>query len=131
MVCFQVLPGNLKDQQTNLGTVFTSNVNINGPRSMVGGISSQNSLGLASWEEILRQSLAGSDGLSSNASISSSQPAITGSTGQDNLILSDLLEGDTAIKQPFDSSASFHPNWQVFYTRNSLLMVCHSGRPMH
>lgn len=107
-------PGNLEAQHTNLGAGFTSNVNINGPRSSDGGISSQNSLG-ASWEDILKQSLAVSDGLSSNASLSSSRPVTTGMIGQENLILSDLLEGDTAIKQSFDSSVTFQPNWQVHF----------------
>ncbi|KAK4777646.1 hypothetical protein SAY87_017833 [Trapa incisa] len=107
-----VLPGNLENQQSYLGTGFTSNVNMNGPKSVVDGFSSQNSLGLASWEEILRQSMTGSNGLSSNTSISSNQSVITGSIGQDNFILGDLLEGDAAIKQPLGSSSSFQSNWQ-------------------
>ncbi|KAK4743251.1 hypothetical protein SAY87_001252 [Trapa incisa] len=105
-------PGNLENQRTYLGTGFASNGNMNIPKSTVDGFSSQNSFGLATWEEILRQSMAGSDGLSSNASISSNQPVITGSVGQDNLMLGDILGGDAAVKKQFGSSASFQPNWQ-------------------
>lgn len=93
---------------------FTSDDNVNGPRGSAGGISSQKSLGLASWEDILRQSLAGSDGLPSNASISSSQPATTGILGQE-LILSEIVGEDTGFNQLFDSSTALQPNWQVSY----------------
>ncbi|OWM63599.1 hypothetical protein CDL15_Pgr008142 [Punica granatum] len=113
-------PGNLEDQRTNPGVQFNSSVDINGPRSSVGGISIQKSLGLASWEDILRQSLAGSDGLPSNASTSSSQAATSGVLVQENSILSDLLGGDTSIKQTFVSSAQFQPNWQNNGEGNSL-----------
>lgn len=78
------------------------------------GIQSQKSLGMASWEEILKQSMSGSAIVSSHAPSSSSQTIPSGAVfEQENMVLGELLGGESVSKQQLSIPVATHSHWQV------------------
>ncbi|KAI6701648.1 hypothetical protein NL676_015972 [Syzygium grande] len=91
---------------------ITSTINVDGSTDTGSGIQSQKSLG--SWEEILKESMSGSATVSSHAPSSSSQTIPSGVVfEQENMVLSELLGGESVSKQQFSIPVSAQPHWQV------------------
>lgn len=109
---------------------ITSTINVDGSTDTGSGIQSQKSLGLASWEEILKESMSGSATVSSHAPSSSSQTIPSGVVfEQENTVLSELLGGESVSKQQFSIPVSAQPHWQVLYFffflgQRQVLYVC-------
>lgn len=95
---------------------ITSTINVDGSTDTGNGIQSQKSLGLASWEEILKESMSGSATVSSHAPSSSSQTIPSGVVfEQENMVLSELFGGESVSKQQLSIPVSAQPHWQVLY----------------
>ncbi|XP_048128779.1 calmodulin-binding transcription activator 2-like isoform X2 [Rhodamnia argentea] len=93
---------------------ITSTIHVDGSTDTGSGIQSQKSLGLASWEEILKQSMSGSAMVSSHAPSSSSQAIPSGVVfEQENMVLSELLGGESVSKQQLSIPVSTQSHWQV------------------
>ncbi|KAK3414155.1 hypothetical protein EUGRSUZ_I02662 [Eucalyptus grandis] len=92
----------------------TSTTHVDGSTDIGSGIQSQKSLGLASWEDILKQSMSGSAAVPSHVPSSSSQTIPSGAVfGQENIVLSELLGGESVSKQHISIPASTQSHWQV------------------
>lgn len=88
---------------------------------------------LSSWEEVLEQSTRGfHTTVPSHVSLSSTQPASMGIVlEQENMILGELLESGSVVKEEFQNFGPIQSNWQVMTPCSllSVLLACSTSFP--